>query len=417
MMKRLALAIILQIGLTTPLWAASQTVIGTWNPAAVAITGGSVTGLGAVSVVPTPSSLNQALTTSQSAAGAIGSVTTALNSMLITSDAVSSTDTTGNTKLYGLLVEQFCCTAAATNAVRFAQVSEMLVSGTASASSVLNEYTAHLSYAVASAVAPSGGGLLDAGNDNILVNSGATGWTEIEGREIDVTVQAAVTLKEGLKISQSAVDSQQGSSLDAGIVFANQSGAVGWKNAIFFRLDSSADPLNTNASIINAAGGTATITTGIDLTAFTITGNSLHLPGVTFTGSGQSFTLGTGSAVATEKVNGSTSGTGGGACTYWETGGSVQYAFGSTSCITGSAFNGNATLTTGGNTLTITSGNFNVNNAGVMTLINTPTFASSSTGSSTQTFTNSPCSGLTTEQWIPVTITGQTGTWNIPACK
>lgn len=44
-------------------------------------------------------------------------------------------------------------------------------------------------------------------------------------------------------------------------------------------------------------------------------------------------------------------------------------------------------------------------------------FRTSTTGASTQTFTNSPCSGLTTEKWIPVEITGQTGTWNIPACQ
>lgn len=44
-------------------------------------------------------------------------------------------------------------------------------------------------------------------------------------------------------------------------------------------------------------------------------------------------------------------------------------------------------------------------------------FASSTTGASTQTFTNSPCAGLTTERWIPIKIGGQTGVWNIPACQ
>lgn len=54
---------------------------------------------------------------------------------------------------------------------------------------------------------------------------------------------------------------------------------------------------------------------------------------------------------------------------------------------------------------------------GVLTLSAQPAFASSSTGSGTQTFVNSPCTGLTTAKWIPVTITGQSGTWNIPACQ
>ena len=43
--------------------------------------------------------------------------------------------------------------------------------------------------------------------------------------------------------------------------------------------------------------------------------------------------------------------------------------------------------------------------------------SSSTTGAGTETFTNSPCSGLTTEQWAPVKIAGQTGTWFIPACQ
>ena len=43
--------------------------------------------------------------------------------------------------------------------------------------------------------------------------------------------------------------------------------------------------------------------------------------------------------------------------------------------------------------------------------------ASSTTGAGTQTFINSPCTGMTTEQWVPVGITGQTGTWYVPACQ
>jgi hypothetical protein len=46
-----------------------------------------------------------------------------------------------------------------------------------------------------------------------------------------------------------------------------------------------------------------------------------------------------------------------------------------------------------------------------------PQWPSSTTGAGTQTFLNSPCTGLTTEQWIPVQITGQTGPWYIAACQ
>lgn len=52
-----------------------------------------------------------------------------------------------------------------------------------------------------------------------------------------------------------------------------------------------------------------------------------------------------------------------------------------------------------------------------VTMANTVKFATSTTGAGTQTLTNSPCTGLTTEKWIPVTITGQSGTWFVPACQ
>ena len=55
--------------------------------------------------------------------------------------------------------------------------------------------------------------------------------------------------------------------------------------------------------------------------------------------------------------------------------------------------------------------------AGLVTFGGQITLASSTTGAGTSTFTNSPCSGLTTERWIPVSITGQSGTWYVPACQ
>lgn len=47
----------------------------------------------------------------------------------------------------------------------------------------------------------------------------------------------------------------------------------------------------------------------------------------------------------------------------------------------------------------------------------TPKFNVFSTGASTQTFTNSPCSTLTTERWIKVTIVGSTSNFFVPACS
>ena len=57
------------------------------------------------------------------------------------------------------------------------------------------------------------------------------------------------------------------------------------------------------------------------------------------------------------------------------------------------------------------------NTSGSLLLTGAETFASSTTGAGSQTFTNSPCTGLTTEQWIPVGITGKTGTYYVAACQ
>lgn len=73
--------------------------------------------------------------------------------------------------------------------------------------------------------------------------------------------------------------------------------------------------------------------------------------------------------------------------------------------------------TTDTQTLTNKSISANEINSGTLTLVNTPQFASSATGVGTQTFVNSPCTtSLTNEQWVPVTITGQSGTWYFPTC-
>jgi hypothetical protein len=60
----------------------------------------------------------------------------------------------------------------------------------------------------------------------------------------------------------------------------------------------------------------------------------------------------------------------------------------------------------------------NIGNSGsTTTFAGTLKLASSTTGSGIQTFTNSPCTGLTTEKWVPVQISGQSGTWYVPACQ
>jgi hypothetical protein len=55
--------------------------------------------------------------------------------------------------------------------------------------------------------------------------------------------------------------------------------------------------------------------------------------------------------------------------------------------------------------------------AGAVTLGTFLTFASSTTGSSSQSYTNSPCANTTVARWIPIAITGQSGAFYVAACQ
>lgn len=304
----------------------------------------------ASSVVLSSSGLNASYTSTQTASGTI-SASIALNSITISSDSVTSASSDND--LYGYLTLYTCCANTATNASRFARADEMLITGPANSSSTANNYTATLSFAAVSSNAPALGGLINAGNDNVLINSGYTGWTEEVGREIDITAQSPVSIKEGLKITQAASDAYQGSSIDGAIVFSNQGGADGWGNIIYLNLDE--NPLNSNACIVCAEGGTADATSGIDLHNITFSGDSLHLAGLIMNGDGSALTVGNGGTSGQTQllISGGNSGASGGACVFIENDASVEMTFGNVSACAGGAFSSTMTINSGGNTLNI----------------------------------------------------------------
>ena len=95
-----------------------------------------------------------------------------------------------------------------------------------------------------------------------------------------------------------------------------------------------------------------------------------------------------------------------------------------TNCLTmdGMAGGTPAFLNTAGNWVTAwgttpSTSNQAVGIAGTLTLGALLTFQLSTTGSSSQTYTNSPCTNTTTAHWIPVGITGQSGTFYLAACQ
>lgn len=100
-----------------------------------------------------------------------------------------------------------------------------------------------------------------------------------------------------------------------------------------------------------------------------------------------------------------------------DNGGGMQLAFGTmanpaTANVT-VATPGSGTLQIGASA-TDASGGLNITSLIVSGTVQLPP---STTGGSVQTFTNSPCTTLTSEQWIAVSITGRAGTWRVPACQ
>lgn len=236
--------------------------------------------------------------------------------------------------------------------------------------------------------------------------TGATNWAEVSGEIIAVGIQTGASShnKYGLHIAYLADDAVQGAGYDAMIALSGSAGmTAGGKNGILIGDMDGAAPLSTSACIF-CTTGTGTVGKGVDLSGYTISG-------VAFASTGFSVKNG---AINTSTLN-------------------VQGA-GSLSLASG--YNAQIQTTTNANLL-IGPGSF-FSSSGIALLAENDALnavqpinlvgstiiiqgafqlGSSTTGSSTQTFTNSPCSTLTTERWVPIGITGQSGTWYIPTCQ
>jgi hypothetical protein len=114
----------------------------------------------------------------------------------------------------------------------------------------------------------------------------ATYLAGVKGIEVDTRVVAgsSVTAKVGVHIAQVNDDAVSGSTVDAGIRFANQVGAVGWDNAILLD-DIVQEPMKTTGTIFKTTGSW-TVAGGIDFSSLTISGNFLASPNNNFTVNG-----------------------------------------------------------------------------------------------------------------------------------
>ena len=141
--------------------------------------------------------------------------------------------------------------------------SELTVSALGNVGYPNDQFIANFNLAIATANTSDLDASIFGGNDNVAVSG--TGWSYIVGREIDITASVPVLNKNALRITQSANDTNRGSSSDAAIEFINQTGAVGWINTIY--IDNSATPQNILKSQNLTISGTGLITTSAAGTA------------------------------------------------------------------------------------------------------------------------------------------------------
>lgn len=235
------------------------------------------------SIAPTPSTLGTALNITETVAGTQATPPYYANPVTINFGALVSpllpTSTVGNS-IYGLGPNCNVVNAGFTGAVACAY-SQLNVQAIGTPGFPNDIYTSNFTQAVASVATTDSDAGIWAGNDNVTIALGATGWASITGREVDVTTLEPVTTKFGISIAQGGGDAFQGTLGDAAIFLVNP-GNVGWKNLIL--LDN--DLNHTVTGCLICVTNVGALTTVIDLTGWSVSGNVLKSAGITIDGTG-----------------------------------------------------------------------------------------------------------------------------------
>jgi len=120
--------------------------------------------------------------------------------------------------------------------------------------------------------------------------AGATNLFEVGGAEFNVSIHTGASARVRVGVNPVAGgDIQASGDTDAAFMIgaSGSSAAAAWKNGIYLTNLNGRAPIYTNGCVICTAPFSSTITTGIDLSAFNITGNFLAGPsGFTITGAG-----------------------------------------------------------------------------------------------------------------------------------
>lgn len=240
-----------------------------------------------------PAGPSQGLVITQNGSGAVNQNQFAFNSITLSSDSIAN-----NAPISFPLVDAFLIshTFGGSTFKGTAQALEvdLNMTSTTSASNPSRNYPALEVIATATANdtgtgISAQGALFGVGAQAILSGSGATFWNNVTAAEFNTGVVsgASVAIKSGIQIANEPTDAVQGSTIDAAIWLQSQSPTPGWKNAFLIGGTGSA-PMASSGCIICTTGnnGGTSITTGVDLSSYTITGNFLNGGGFSVSGTG-----------------------------------------------------------------------------------------------------------------------------------
>ncbi|TAK81881.1 MAG: hypothetical protein EPO09_21765 [Aquabacterium sp.] len=261
----------------------------------------------------------------------VGSVTSGqafFNELAIDNDTVNTTGAGGPGGAIAVYIGENLGSASLTGGRTTLESLLNLTHATGNGAANRNFYVAGASVAQASAndggTNTTGAGNFFAGNDSAALQTGATYFNSIVGREIDIGVATGATkvsYKEGLKIVQlgtggAAVDAIQGTTADFAVGIVNQIGAsTYWLNGIIFGEPDgiwAIDPTNGTmiGTLATALGGHSYAAKyGIDFSSVTFSSGFLNSTGFLVDGSGNTTTNGlvvgspTGGSQGTGTVN------------------------------------------------------------------------------------------------------------------
>jgi hypothetical protein len=169
----------------------------------------------------------------------------------------------------------------ATQGGRQALASQLFFNSATSASNTNRNYVGALTECVASA--GDGGTASDPlgayfGLNAVCETTDAPNILNASACEFDIScgTGTSVEFKTGIQIVSLTTDAVHGSAVDAGIVITAEAGAAGFGTGIQFNAMSGATPIIDNGTLIQVEGAGVSLSTGIDLSAWTVTGNLIQ---------------------------------------------------------------------------------------------------------------------------------------------